>query len=370
MGISRFDVDLIVNYRLREEHFNETIPEQVQKWVRTEKMAGATDDGSNIICCHLTCDDDDLEDTDSDSDFSGDALLCTSPKFKRRRAVRTPEPSNALREVVEDTPWPNTKLESYLRSRGFEKTLHAGKWPQLEILVRQHEEEYGHTWYRLDCTIQYPGAETYVWYTSKRLRHFRERLHDRLKEELCPEDYEQLFASAPFARHGGLSGTTKPLPFCIDRSMERLAFRVEDGGWFVRFSAAQAIPQVADTGDFRAIATLIELLGDQDAHVRGAAAESLAEVTFKGDRSVQKTLGTCLEDCDPQLREAAAQAMAMVAERGDEFACGLLLGHLEDPDHKVKKAVKDDVIKHTSRVQRQVEPEDFRKVVCIQYSTD
>ena len=52
------------------------------------------------------------------------------------------------------------------------------------------------------------------------------------------------------------------------------------------------------------------------------------------------------------------------------FACGLLLGHLEDPDHKVKKAVKDDVIKHTSRVQRQVEPEDFRKVVCIQYSTD
>ncbi|CAK9021730.1 unnamed protein product [Durusdinium trenchii] len=77
--------ELIVNYRLREEHFNETIPEQVQKWVRTEKMAGATDDGSNIICCHLTCDDDDLEDTDSDSDFSDDALLCTSPKFKRRR---------------------------------------------------------------------------------------------------------------------------------------------------------------------------------------------------------------------------------------------------------------------------------------------
>ncbi|CAK9013131.1 Hypothetical protein SCF082_LOCUS11795 [Durusdinium trenchii] len=310
------------------------------------------------------------------------AKLSFAPPLRAlQRAVRTPEPSNALREVVEDTPWPNTKLESYLRSRGFEKTLHAGKWPQLEILVRQHEEEYGHTWYRLDCTIQYPGAETYVWYTSKRLRHFRERLHDRLKEELCPEDYEQLFASAPFARHGGLSGTTKrlsawcgtlarslsqeefsqqllvlvlcfidtpcyiagALPFCIDRSMERLAFRVEDGGWFVRFSAAQAIPQVADTGDFRAIATLIELLGDQDAHVRGAAAESLAEVTFKGDRSVQKTLGTCLEDCDPQLREAAAQAMAMVAERGDEFACGLLLGHLEDPDHKVKKAVKESL---------------------------
>ena len=29
------------------------------------------------------------------------------------------------------------------------------------------------------------GGETYVWYTSKRLCHFRERLHDRLKEALC-----------------------------------------------------------------------------------------------------------------------------------------------------------------------------------------
>lgn len=32
------------------------------------------------------------------------------------------------------------------------------------------------------------GGETYVWYTSKRLCHFRERLHDRLKEALCTLD--------------------------------------------------------------------------------------------------------------------------------------------------------------------------------------
>ena len=32
------------------------------------------------------------------------------------------------------------------------------------------------------------GGETYVWYTSKRLCHFRERLHDRLTEALCTLD--------------------------------------------------------------------------------------------------------------------------------------------------------------------------------------
>ena len=33
------------------------------------------------------------------------------------------------------------------------------------------------------------GGETYVWYTSKRLCHFRERLHDRLTEALCTLDF-------------------------------------------------------------------------------------------------------------------------------------------------------------------------------------
>ena len=32
------------------------------------------------------------------------------------------------------------------------------------------------------------GAERYVWHTSKRLVHFRERLHDRVKEELSHLD--------------------------------------------------------------------------------------------------------------------------------------------------------------------------------------
>eukprot|EP00435_Cladocopium_sp_Y103_P031400 s2786_g7.t4 len=196
-----------------------------------------------------------------------------------------------------------------------------------------------------------------------------------------PEDYEKLFASAPFARHGGLTGTTKrlsawcmslarsangetfppqflvlvlcfidtpryiagALPFCIDRSMERLAYRIEDSGWFVRFNSVQVLPQVADTGDDRAISVLIDMLADKDQHVRSAAVESLSEVVFKDDRSVHQTLSVCMEDPNPLLREAAAQALPQVAERGDEFVASVLFPHLEDVDPRVKKAVKESL---------------------------
>eukprot|EP00434_Breviolum_minutum_P022914 symbB.v1.2.020218.t1/scaffold1651.1/size107612/3 len=205
-------------------------------------------------------------------------------------------------------------------------------------------------------------------------------------------EYERLFADAPFARHGGLTGTTKrlsswcmilartanqvefsqqllvlvlcfidtpryiagALPFCIDRSLERLAYRIEDNGWFVRFSAVQALPQIADMGDYRAISVLIDMLGDKDQHVRDAAVESLSEVVYKDDRSVQRTLSACMQDLDrqwkhalkdenPLLREAAAQAFAGVAEQGDEFVTSILLEHSEDSDAKVKKAVKESL---------------------------
>ena len=29
------------------------------------------------------------------------------------------------------------------------------------------------------------GGETYVWFSSKRLCHFRQRLHNRLKDAMC-----------------------------------------------------------------------------------------------------------------------------------------------------------------------------------------
>ena len=47
------------------------------------------------------------------------------------------------------------------------------------------QDQYGRI-FRTNAVEQ--GGETYVWYTSKRLCHFRERLHDRLKEALCTLD--------------------------------------------------------------------------------------------------------------------------------------------------------------------------------------
>ncbi|CAJ1349466.1 unnamed protein product, partial [Effrenium voratum] len=291
------------------------------------------------------------------------------------------EPQNALHETLQDMPWSNSSIDTYLRSRGFDRELHEGRWPQLEIVVHHHEEEFGHTWYRLDCAISFPGAERYVWHTSKRLVHFRERLHDRVKEELSPEDYARHFAAAPFARAGGLLGTTKrldawcvqlarsasedelprqllvlvlcfidapryiagALPFCMDRSLERLAHRIEDKEWFVRYTAVQAVAQIADTGDPRVTSALIDMLADKEAHVRSAAVESLSEVAFKYDRAVHKTLGSCLEDANPLLREAAAQALALVTDCGDEYVCLLLEAHLDDPDFAVKRAVRESL---------------------------
>ena len=101
------------------------------------------------------------------------------------------------------------------------------------MVVQQHHEDYGHTWhhgfgswqlyllrYRLDCSILYPGCpflfgclvsggETYTWYTSKRLQHFKDRLHGAIKEDLGAS-YESLFKDTPFIQHG-LPGTTRKL---------------------------------------------------------------------------------------------------------------------------------------------------------------
>lgn len=292
------------------------------------------------------------------------------------------EPENALLDDSDHPAhWPNTKLAAYLRSRGFDRQLHDGKWPQLEIAVRCHDEEYGHTWYRLDCSVCYPGDERYTWFTSKRLRHFRERLHDPIKGELSEATYCQYFSDAPFARHGGLSGTTARLgswcgkltrsadkgelpqellvvllafldtpryisgatPFCMDRSLLRLAYKVEDREWLVRYSAVHALPQVVDTGDARAIAVLIDMLGDKEHRVRSAVVESLSEVVMKYDRAVHKTLGSCLEDEDPLMRRMAAEALAVVSETGDEYVCLMLEAHLDDPDKAAQRAVRESL---------------------------
>lgn len=84
--------EVIVNYRLREEYFNEVIPDEILEWARKENMAGTKDDeeAAKLLCTPLLCDCDEQEheihdqgptaDEFSDSDFSETSALCSSPK--------------------------------------------------------------------------------------------------------------------------------------------------------------------------------------------------------------------------------------------------------------------------------------------------
>lgn len=83
--------------------------------------------------------------------------------------------------------------------------------PVLELRVVGHEEQDGHTWYTLECSLGLPGGRCLRWCTSKRLVQLREALHDPVKSELKRGTYKEHFGSAPFAHKGGVRGTTARL---------------------------------------------------------------------------------------------------------------------------------------------------------------
>mmetsp|Transcript_36098 Transcript_36098/g.90827 ORF Transcript_36098/g.90827 Transcript_36098/m.90827 type:complete len:231 (+) Transcript_36098:103-795(+) len=88
--------------------------------------------------------------------------------------------------------------------------------PKLDIRVQGHEEAEGHTLYSVECSLSGPKVRQLDWSVKRRLRYFREGLHDPVKEHLGVGPYEQHFAGAPFAKKGGLPGTTSRLDtWCI-----------------------------------------------------------------------------------------------------------------------------------------------------------
>merc|ERR1712194_79970 len=91
-----------------------------------------------------------------------------------------------------------------------------GKRPSLGINLESHEEENGHTLYFLACALSnHAGPEggfsTTAWSCKHRLRDLREYLHDEIKDVLGPDSYEAHFGETPFARYGGVPGTTQRL---------------------------------------------------------------------------------------------------------------------------------------------------------------
>mmetsp|Transcript_153371 Transcript_153371/g.278719 ORF Transcript_153371/g.278719 Transcript_153371/m.278719 type:complete len:196 (-) Transcript_153371:91-678(-) len=84
--------------------------------------------------------------------------------------------------------------------------------PEIAVAVLGHAEEARCTVYELACAMRAAkaGAERVKWVCKKRLCELREELHDPLKEALGSE-YAVRFSATPFARHGGLPGTTARL---------------------------------------------------------------------------------------------------------------------------------------------------------------
>lgn len=87
----------------------------------------------------------------------------------------------------------------------------AGKSPQLDLGITGHDEAEGHTWYTVVCAISIPSLRRLEWKVRRRLSQLREYLYMHVKAELGDKVYDQNFADARFAHHGGLPGTTSRL---------------------------------------------------------------------------------------------------------------------------------------------------------------
>jgi len=86
--------------------------------------------------------------------------------------------------------------------------------------VVDHEEHDGHTWYNLRCALAGPGrdagtgeesGDVFNWDAQRRLTQLRASLHDAVADTISPQVYRKHFTSAPFARFGGVPGTTSRL---------------------------------------------------------------------------------------------------------------------------------------------------------------
>lgn len=117
---------------------------------------------------------------------------------------------SSLADVSED-------LVSYLRSYSYAAES-STQWcaapasclgkPVLRLVLDGHCEVVGHTYYSLQCALSSgKPALCLAWPVQKRLTQLREELHDIVKDGLG-KSYADLFAQAPFARRGGVAGTT------------------------------------------------------------------------------------------------------------------------------------------------------------------
>jgi len=126
---------------------------------------------------------------------------------------------------------------TFLREYGF-PVLESNAWGQcfntkLQLDLEGHVEKAGHTWYLVNCSLQRLADEygqvpgSVAWQAPRRLQQLRGDLHNRLKHYSNDEEesYYSIFEETPFARLGGVRGTTDRLKAwlsCLSSAVNRL----------------------------------------------------------------------------------------------------------------------------------------------------
>jgi len=88
--------------------------------------------------------------------------------------------------------------------------------PVLRLALGGHSERQKHTYYDIQCTFTARKPTLRLdWNVQRRLTQLRDEFHDMVKEGLG-KDYATVFAQAPFARRGGLAGTTGRLQVWLE----------------------------------------------------------------------------------------------------------------------------------------------------------
>jgi hypothetical protein len=76
------------------------------------------------------------------------------------------------------------------------------------------EQHFCHTWYIVECSLDLKRPQgQFLWQAPRRLTQLRVGLHDPLKDAMSRNcgNYVDHFAETPFAKHGGIPGTTSRL---------------------------------------------------------------------------------------------------------------------------------------------------------------
>lgn len=127
----------------------------------------------------------------------------------------SPSPANKCSGFfVDDVDMPYLERFTYAPANGERWQVRPGpkgSGPSLKLCVQGHQEVKGHTLYMVECSMTAWGWFEVSWEAPRRLIQLREGLHGPLKQILGGKTYSQCFAQTPFARRGGLPGTTARL---------------------------------------------------------------------------------------------------------------------------------------------------------------